>query len=137
MSNWNEGIVDEFRSNYGEVGGVFTGKPLLLLHHKGAQTGTERVSPLMYQQVGESYAIFASKGGADTNPDWFHNLIANPDVSIEVGTDKLDVRARVVNGGEQDAIWARQKRDFPQFAGYEEKTSRVQIPVVVLDPLQR
>jgi deazaflavin-dependent oxidoreductase (nitroreductase family) len=137
MSNWNEGIVDEFRSNDGEVGGVFTGKPLLLLHHKDAQTGTERVSPLMYQQVGESYAIFASKGGADTNPDWFHNLIANPDVSIEVGTDKLDVRARVVNGGEQDAIWERQKRDFPQFAGYEEKTSRAQIPVVVLDPVQR
>lgn len=135
MSNWNEGIIDEFRSNEGEVGGVFAGKPLLLLHHKGARTGTERVSPLMYQQVGESFAIFASKGGADTNPDWFHNLLAHPDVSIEIGTDKVDVRARVADGGEQDTIWEQQKRDFPQFAGYEKKTSRAQIPVVVLDPL--
>lgn len=135
MSNWNEGIIDEFRSNEGEVGGVFAGKPLLLLHHKGARTGTERVSPLMYQQVGESFAIFASKGGADTNPDWFHNLLAHPDVSIEIGTDKVDVRARVADGGEQDTIWEHQKRDFPQFAGYEKKTSRAQIPVVVLDPL--
>ncbi len=135
MSSWNEGIIDEFRSNEGEVGGVFAGKPLLLLHHKGARTGTERVSPLMYQQVGESFAVFASKGGADTNPDWFHNLLAHPDVSIEVGTEKVDVRARVADGGEQDTIWERQKQDFPQFAGYEQKTSRAQIPVVVLDPV--
>jgi len=134
MSNWNDGIIDEFRSNDGEVGGVFEGKPLLLLHHKGARTGTERVSPLMYQQVGESYAVFASKGGADTNPDWYHNLIAHPEVSIEVGSDKADVRARVAQIEEQDTIWERQKREFPQFAEYEQKTSRAQIPVIVLDP---
>ena len=134
MSNWNNGIIDEFRSNDGEVGGVFAGKPLLLLHHKGARTGTERVSPLMYQQVGDSYAVFASKGGADTNPDWYHNLLANPDATIELGADKVDVRARVAEGDEQDTIWERQKREFPQFAGYEQKTSRDQIPVIVLDP---
>ena len=134
MSNWNEGIIDEFRANDGRVGGIFEGKPLLLLHHKGARTGTERVSPLMYQRVGDSYAVFASKGGADTNPDWFHNLRAHPDVTIEVGTDKIDVRARIADDEEQDRIWDRQKRDFPQFAGYEQKTSRDQIPVIVLDP---
>lgn len=134
MSNWNDGIIDEFRANEGKVGGVFEGKPLLLLHHKGARTGMERVSPLMYQQVGDSYAIFASKAGADTNPDWYHNLKANPDVSIEVGTDKIDVRARVTKGDEEHTIWEKQKRDFPQFADYEKKTSRAQIPVIVLDP---
>ena len=134
MSDWNDDIIDEFRANDGMVGGIFEGKPILLLHHKGAKTGTERVNPLMYQQVGEAYAIFASKGGADTNPDWFHNLRAHPDVTIEVGTDKIDVRARIVDGGEMDQIWERQKRDFPQFADYEEKTARGQIPVIVLEP---
>lgn len=134
MSNWNEGIIDEFRANDGKVSGIFEGKPLLLLHHKGARTGTERVSPLMYQPVDGSYAVFASKGGAETNPDWFHNLKAHPDVIIEVGTDKIDVRARIAEGDEQDRIWERQKSEFPQFAGYEQKTSRDQIPVIVLDP---
>lgn len=134
MSDWNDNIVGEFRANEGAVGGVFDGKPILLLHHKGARTGTERVNPLMYQRVGDAYAIFASKAGADTNPDWFHNLKAHPEVTIEVGTDKFDVRARVAEGDEQETIWDRQKRDFPQFAEYEEKTSRDQIPVIVLEP---
>jgi deazaflavin-dependent oxidoreductase (nitroreductase family) len=134
MSDWNSGIIDEFKSNDGEVGGIFEGKPLLLLHHKGAKTGTRRVSPLMYQELDGAYAVFASKGGADTNPGWFHNLLAHPEVSIEIGTDKIDVRARVAEGAERDSIWERQKREFPQFAGYEQKTSRDQIPVVVLDP---
>ena len=135
MSDWNNGIIDEFRANSGAVGGVFAGKPLLLLHHTGARTGTERLSPLMYQKVGDSFAIFASKGGAEDNPDWFYNLKAHPDVSIEVGTDRIEVRARVADGDEQDTIWERQKRDYPQFAGYEQKTSRQQIPVIVLDPV--
>ncbi|HZD21816.1 MAG TPA: nitroreductase/quinone reductase family protein, partial [Acidimicrobiia bacterium] len=102
MSSWNQGIIDEFRANDGKVGGVFEGKPLLLLHHRGARTGRESVSPLMYQQVGDSYAVFASKGGANSNPDWFYNLRANPDVTIEVGPDKVDVRARVAESEEQD-----------------------------------
>lgn len=136
MSDWNENIVGEFRDNEGQVGGVFEGKPLLILHHKGARTGAERVSPLMYQDVDGSYAIFASKGGADSNPDWFYNISANPATSIEVGTDKVDVVARVVSvdEAEYDRIWERQKAEFPQFAGYEQKTSRKHIPVVVLDP---
>lgn len=135
MSNWNDGIIEEFRSNDGEVGGIFAGKPLLLLHHKGARSGTERVSPLMYQRVGDSFAVFASKGGADTNPGWYHNLLAHDEVEIEVGTDKVKVRARVAEGQEQEMIWERQKHDFPQFAGYEQKTSRDQIPVIVLEPV--
>lgn len=134
MSDWNDNIIGEFRANEGVVGGVFEGKPILLLHHKGARTGTERVNPLMYQRVGDAYAIFASKAGADTNPDWFHNLKAHPEVAIEVGTDKVDVHARVVEGAEHDTIWDRQKREFPQFAEYEEKTSRDRIPVIVLEP---
>lgn len=133
MSDWNTGIIEEFRANDGEVAG-FEGKPLLLLHHRGARTGVERVNPLMYQRVGDSYAVFASKGGADTNPDWFHNLKANPDAKIEVDGARVDVKARVAAGGEHTEIWERQKREFPQFADYEEKTSRERIPVVVLDP---
>ena len=134
MSDWNNNIIGEFRANEGVVSGVFDGKPILLLHHKGAKTGTARVNPLMYQRVDDAYAIFASKAGADTNPDWFHNLKAHPEVTIEVGTDKIDVRARVAKGDEHDTIWDRQKRDFPQFAEYEEKTSRDRIPVIVLEP---
>jgi deazaflavin-dependent oxidoreductase (nitroreductase family) len=134
MSDWNSGIIEEFRSNDGTVGGMFAGRPLLLLHHKGAKSGAERVSPLMYQEVNGSYAVFASKGGADTNPGWFHNLIANPDTSIEIGTDKVDVRARLLDAEEREPIWERQKRDFPQFADYERKTSRDHIPVFILDP---
>ena len=135
MSEWNSGIVDEFKANEGNVGGIFEGKPLLLLHHKGAKTGKERVSPLMYKQLDGAYAVFASKGGADTNPDWYHNLVANPEVSIEVGTDKFDVRARVAEDAEHQRIWEPWKREFPQFAGYEQKTSRDRIPVIVLDPV--
>jgi deazaflavin-dependent oxidoreductase (nitroreductase family) len=134
MSDWNNGIIDEFRSNDGIVGGMFEGKPLLLLHHRGAKTQTERVSPLMYKQLNDAYAVFASKGGADTNPGWFYNLIANPDVSIEIGPDKVDVRARLADADEREAIWEPWKKEFPQFAGYEKKTSRDHIPVIVLDP---
>jgi len=131
MSDWNTGTIEEFRANRGQVGGLFAGKPLLLLHHQGARTGTERVSPLMYQEVKDGYAVFASKGGAAANPGWYHNLRANPETSIEVGTEIIEVRARVVDGDERERIWERQKRDFPQFAGYEAKTTR-RIPVIVL-----
>ena len=89
MSDWNAGIIDEFRANDGRVGGMFEGAPLLLLHHVGARTGTERVSPLMYQATNGSYAIFASKAGADTNPDWFHNLVANPETWVEIGENNI------------------------------------------------
>ncbi len=134
MNDWNTGVITEFRANGGKVGGQFDGAPLLLLHHKGAKTGTERVSPLMYQAVGNAYAIFASKAGAPTNPDWYHNLVANPDTTVEVGSDTKKVRARVAAGDEHNTIWTTQKQRYPGFAEYEAKTSR-QIPVVVLDPV--
>jgi len=132
MSDWNEKIIAEFRANEGRVGGNFEGAPLLLLHSTGARTGEERVNPMMYQPVGDSFAVFASKAGADTNPDWFHNLKANPEARIEVGTETLDVRARVLDAEEREPIWEEQKARYPGFADYEAKTDRI-IPVVMLD----
>ncbi|MEX2458529.1 MAG: nitroreductase family deazaflavin-dependent oxidoreductase [Actinomycetota bacterium] len=133
MADWNASIIEEFRTNEGRVGGPFEGRPILLLHHFGARSGTERVSPLAYQDLGDgSVAVFGSKGGSDTNPDWFHNLVANPKAIVEVGTETLDVVARVAEGEERERIWEAQKRLMPGFATYEERTTR-QIPVVILD----
>lgn len=129
---WNNAIIEEFRANAGKVGGMFEGKPVLLLHHRGAKTGQARTNPLMYQRTEEGIAIFASKGGAPQNPDWFHNLVANPEASVEVGTETYPVRARVAEGAERDRIFTRQKDLFPQFAEYERATTRT-IPVVVLE----
>lgn len=134
MSDWNKAIIEEFRNNGGRVGGHFAGRPLLLLHHTGAKTGKERVTPLMYQKVDGGYAVFASKAGADTNPDWLHNLKADPGARIEVGSDTIDVTARLAAGDEHDVIWEKQKSDYPFFAEYEAKTTRDHIPVVVLEP---
>ena len=97
-NDWNAKIVDEFRANAGKLGGPFEGADMLLLHTRGAKTGAERVNPVAYQHVGDDIAVFASKGGADTNPDWFHNLKAHPEVTVEVGSDTIDVRARVAEG---------------------------------------
>jgi deazaflavin-dependent oxidoreductase (nitroreductase family) len=94
MSGWNQSIIDEFRANQGRVGGPFQGAPLLLLHTTGAKTGRARINPVMYQAVGKDFAVFASKGGASANPAWYQNLIANPLVTIEVGTQTLQVKAR-------------------------------------------
>ena len=135
MSERNTRIIEEFRANEGQVGGAFEGRPLLLLHHRGAKTGTERVTPLMYKRLDDGYAVFASKGGADTNPDWLHNLEANPDVRIELGTEEVEVTARLAAGVERSNIWEQWKREWPFFAGYEEKTTRDHIPVVVLEPV--
>jgi len=133
MSDWNTEVIEEFRANDGQVGGRFEGAPLLLLHHRGAKTGTERINPLMYQQVSDGYAIFGSKGGAPTNPDWFHNLVTHPDTTVEVGTEEIAVRARVADGEERTRIWDQQKREWPGFAQYDAKTDR-EIPVIVLEP---
>lgn len=132
VNDWNAAIIEEFRANDGRVGGMFEGRRLLLLQHTGARTGTRRVTPLAYQDLADGYAVFASKAGADTNPDWYHNVVANPGTEVEVGTETIRVRARVASGVERDRIWSRQKRDYPQFAEYEAKTSRV-IPVVLLE----
>jgi deazaflavin-dependent oxidoreductase (nitroreductase family) len=131
-NDWNQKIIDEFRANGGKVGGMFEGAPLLLLHTTGARSGLERVHPLMYQQVGDELAVFASKAGAPTNPDWYYNLRANPDAQIEVGTETLPVRARVAEDGERERIWERQKQEFPNFAEYEKTAGERMIPVVLL-----
>jgi deazaflavin-dependent oxidoreductase (nitroreductase family) len=133
VSPWNRDIVDEFRANGGKVGGNFNGAPLLLLHTIGARSGKERVSPLMYQDLGGSVAVFATRGGAPTNPDWYHNLVANPEVSAEIGTETHSFHARTATGAERDRIWTKQKRDYHGFARYEAQTDRV-IPVVILEP---
>jgi len=132
MPDFNQQIIDDFHANGGQVGGMFEGATLLLLHHRGAKTGTERVSPLAYLPLEDGYAIFASKGGAPTNPAWFHNLVAHPDTTVEVGTETVPVRARVAGPDEREPIFNAQKERFPQFAEYEQKTTR-QIPVVILE----
>ncbi|MDQ1361343.1 MAG: hypothetical protein QOJ44_1720 [Acidimicrobiaceae bacterium] len=133
MSDFNLEIINEFRANEGRVGGPFEGAPILLLHHIGAKSGTERVNPVVYQPLDNGYAIFASKAGADTNPDWYHNLLANPQVTIEVGSASVRVTSRVADADEREPIWSAQKAAAPGFAEYEGKTTR-QIPVVILEP---
>ncbi len=133
FNEWNQQIITEFRENGGKCGGMFEGAPMLILHSTGAKSGLERLNPLMYQQAGDAWAIFASKAGAPTNPDWFHNLVAQANASIEVGTDTVAVRARVAEGDERQQIWSAQKVAWPQFAGYEESAEGRVIPVVVLE----
>jgi deazaflavin-dependent oxidoreductase (nitroreductase family) len=131
-ADWNRGIIEQFRANGGDVPG-WERQPLLLLHHRGARTGTWRVNPLARQDRPNGWAVFASKGGAPTNPDWYHNLVANPEARVEVGSATYDVRARVATGDERGRIWEEQKRRNPAFAEYERRTRR-EIPVIVLEP---
>ena len=133
MNDWNAAIVAEFRANGGKVGGQFEGSPLLLLHTVGARSGQQRVNPMMYRRVGGNYAVFASKAGAPTNPDWYYNLKAHPEVSAEIGTETVTLTARVATADERAPIWSAQKAEYPGFADYETKTSR-EIPVVILEP---
>ena len=134
INDFNTKIIEEFRSNAGKVGGPFTGAPILLLHHTGAKSGRQRVSPLAYQQVGSNFAIFGSKGGAPSHPDWYRNLLAHPETTVEVGTETLRVIAREAEGDERSEIWERQKKLMPGFAEYEQKTTGLrEIPVIVLE----
>lgn len=132
MTDHNTAIIDEFRANEGVVGGMFEGAPLLLLHTTGARSGAERVNPLMYLPDGDRLVVFASKGGAPTNPDWFHNVRANPDASVEIGTERFPVRARVADPHERDRLYDEQSRRYPQFARYQQDLDRT-IPVVILE----
>jgi deazaflavin-dependent oxidoreductase (nitroreductase family) len=132
-ADFNTRIIDEFRSNEGRVGGMFEGVPLLLLHHTGAKSGTARINPLAYRSDGGRYVVFASKGGAPSNPDWYHNLKANPDVTIEVGTETIPVVASQATGEERERLYRTQAERVPQFAEYEQRTQR-QIPVILLTP---
>ena len=131
--DFNARVIDEFRANEGRVGGPFEGSTLLLLHHVGARSGQDRINPLAYDRDGDRYVVFASKAGAPTNPDWYHNLKAHPDVSIEVGTDTIEVRAEEAIGEDRDRLFRAQAERSPQFAEYQSKTDRV-IPVIVLSP---
>jgi deazaflavin-dependent oxidoreductase (nitroreductase family) len=129
--DYNAQNIVEFRRNHGKVGGWFEGAPLLLIHTYGRRTNTHRVNPVMYLKDGERYLVFASKGGADTHPDWFLNLMAHPDVQMEVGDDTVDVHAENVTGPERDILYGRQAALYSQFAQYQRKTKRV-IPVIAL-----
>ncbi len=131
--DFNSKIIEEFRANGGKVGGPFQGAPILLLHTVGAKTGSERVNPMMYRELDGGYAVFASKAGAPTNPDWYHNLVANPQVQAEIGTETVPLTARVAGDEEREPIWSAQKAEYPGFGDYEKKTSR-KIPVVILEP---
>ena len=132
-NDWNRQIIDEFRANEGRVGGQFEGAPILLLTTTGAKSGLSRTSPMMYLAEGDRRFVFASKAGAPTNPDWFHNLKANPQVTVEIGSETFGARAQEVVGAERDRIYAEQASRFPGFAEYQEKTTRT-IPVVELLP---
>ena len=128
---FNESIIAEFRANGGVVGGPFEGASMVLLHTTGAKSGKPYVTPLVYRPDGDRIVIFASAAGAPKNPAWFHNIVANPDITVEVGTDKYEATATTLGSGERDPIWEAQKHDAPGFAEYEAKTSRI-IPVVAV-----
>jgi deazaflavin-dependent oxidoreductase (nitroreductase family) len=132
MNEFNEQIIDEFRASGGTVGGAFKGASLLLLHTTGAKSGQRRIAPLAYRRDGEHLVVFASKAGAPTNPDWYHNLLTNPGVTVEVGSETFDATARVADGEERERLWKQQKADIPNFAEYEQKTDRT-IPVIILE----
>ncbi len=132
-SDFNAQIIDEFHANDGRVGGMFEGSPLLLLHHTGAKSGRSRINPLAYLADDGRYVIFASKAGAPTNPDWYYNLKAHPEVTIEVGTETIGATASEAAGEERERLFRAQAARVPQFAEYESKAGRV-IPVIILTP---
>ena len=131
FKSFNDNLIAEFRANGGKVGGMFAGAPLMLLTTTGAKTGQPRVAPLVYTTDGDDYVIIASKGGAPTNPDWYHNIVANPEVTVEIGTETFPARARVA-GDDRDRLFDQQAALMPNFAEYQQNTTR-RIPVVVLE----
>ncbi len=133
--DFNGKVIEEFRANGGKVGGWFEGQTLLLLHHTGAKSGTERVNPLIYQQVDDSLAIFGSAAGGPRHPDWYYNLVAHPDTTVEVGTGTITVRARLADPDDRATIYARQKEIASNFADYEKSAAPREIPVILLDPV--
>jgi deazaflavin-dependent oxidoreductase (nitroreductase family) len=133
-AEFNQRIIDEFRANEGRVGGMFEDMSLLLLHHTGAKSGTERVNPLAFLTDDGRYVVFASKGGAPTNPHWYWNLKANPDVTIEVGTESIEATASEATGEQRDRLFRAQADRFPQFDDYVQKAAGRKIPVMVLTP---
>ncbi len=133
MSDWNTKIIEEFRANGGRVESLGNA-PLLILHTTGAKSGQERESPLLYREQGDDLVIFGSFAGAPVHPAWYHNLVAHPEATVELGSGSRAVRARVAEGEERARLWEWNKQDYPGFGDYEEKTDRV-IPVVILEPV--
>ena len=131
MSDFNRGIIEEFRANGGVVGGNFEGMNLLLVHTIGAKTGLERINPVAQISDGDRYVIIASKGGAPTNPDWYYNLKVNPEATIEVGTQVFPALAAITEEPERSELFEKMASHYPGFEDYKEKTKRV-IPVVTL-----
>ena len=135
MSNaneWNKAIIEEFRANEGKVGGYFKNTPLLLLHTTGAKSGKVRINPAAYIVDGERLVVVASKGGAPTNPDWYYNLVANPQVTVEVGTERFQAQATVATEPERTKLFEQMVAANPGFAGYEQKAAPRIIPVIIL-----
>jgi len=131
-NEFNQNIIAEFRANAGKVGGPFAGAPMALLTTKGAKSGQPHITPLVHLADEGRVVVFASMGGAPKHPQWFRNVLANPDVEVEVGTEKYAAKARVAAGKERDELFAKQVALIPTFGEYQQKTSRV-IPVVVLE----
>ena len=131
QNEFNRKIIEEFRANAGIVGGNFKGAPMVLLTTTGAKSGNEMTTPLVYMADGPRFVIFASKAGAPTNPAWYHNLVANPNPTIEVGAEKFVAEAAVAQGEERETLYNRQAGRMPAFAEYQSKTTRT-IPVVIL-----
>jgi deazaflavin-dependent oxidoreductase (nitroreductase family) len=136
FKEWNRKIIDEFRANGGKVAGMFDGKTLLLLHTKGAKSQQERINPLAYVRDGERFVVIASKGGAPTNPDWYYNVLATPEVTVEVGTETFRVHARVAEERERTRLYNKMAEIMPGFEDYRRKTTR-KIPVIVLRPMKQ
>lgn len=134
-NDWNKQIIEEFRANGGKVGGQFAGANLLLLHTLGAKSNQPRINPLAYFKDGDNYVIIASKGGAPSNPDWYYNILAHPDVTLEIGTEQFKAHATVPERAERDRIFANVVKQAPGFGEYQKNNPRV-IPVVVLEPIQ-
>ena len=134
MKSFNQQVIDEFRANGGETTGPFAGAPLLLLNSTGAKSGETRTSPVVHTRDGDNYIIIASKAGAPTNPDWYHNLVANPRATIEVGTETITVDAHAAEGAERTRLYDAQAAVMPNFAEYATLTTR-EIPVMVLVPV--
>jgi deazaflavin-dependent oxidoreductase (nitroreductase family) len=128
----NESVVAEYRATGGQLHTAFVGAPILLLNHFGAKSGTAYTSPLAYSRSGDDFVVIASLGGAPMNPQWFGNLVAHPDVTIEVGPDVIPVRARVAQGEERDRLYRAQADQISNFDDYQARTER-QIPVVILE----
>jgi deazaflavin-dependent oxidoreductase (nitroreductase family) len=131
FDEWNAHVIEEFCANGGKVGGQLAGKNILLLHTVGAKSHQPRINPLGFIQDGDAFVVMASKGGAPTNPDWYHNILAHPEVWIEVGTERFKVHATIPEQEERDRLFADAVKQAPEFGEYQKNTSRI-IPVVVL-----